>query len=74
MGHVRIMPNKNAHRSSEEATAGTLPHELLTIKELAQKLKISPRKIELDLELPRIRWGRTVRYDFREVMEYLKAI
>lgn len=67
------MSNKDALKSSDVATAGTLPDELLTKKELAFKLKISQRKIEMDHKLPRIQWGRNVRYDWREVMEYLKG-
>ena len=67
------MPNKDAYSRSEEATTGTLPDELLTKKELALKLKISQRKIEMDHKLPRIQWGRNVRYDWREVVAYLKG-
>lgn len=50
-----------------------IPSELLTKKELAQKLKTSQRKIELDPNLPKIQWGRNVRYDWSEVMAYLKG-
>jgi hypothetical protein len=50
----------------------TDPDELLTKKELAMRLRVSERKIELDLELPRIRWGRTVRFDWGEVVAFLK--
>jgi len=34
------------------------PSELLTKKELARRLKVSEKKIELDTQLPRIRSGR----------------
>jgi hypothetical protein len=67
------MSTRDELNSSDEATAGNLPTELLTKKELAQKLKISQRKIEMDHKLPRIQWGRTIRYDWREVVEYLKG-
>ena len=67
------MPNRDEYNRSEEVTPGPLPSELLTKKELALKLKISTRKIEMDPKLPRIQWGRNVRYDWREVMEYLKG-
>ena len=50
----------------------TEPSELLTKKELARRLRVSERKIELDADLPRIRWGRTVRFDWSEVMSFLK--
>jgi len=50
-----------------------LPEVLFTKKELARKLRISERKIELDDQMPTIRWGRTVRYDWGEVLEYLKG-
>jgi len=46
--------------------------ELLTKKELAKRLRVSERKIELDTDLPRIRWGRTVRFDWGEVIGFLK--
>ena len=48
------------------------PDELLTKKDLARRLKISTRKIELDTNLPKIVWGRNVRYDWREVLAYLR--
>ena len=48
------------------------PVELLTKKELAKRLRVSERKIELDIALPRIRWGRTVRFDWQEVIVFLK--
>jgi hypothetical protein len=67
------MSTRDELNSSDEATAGNLPTELLTKKELALKLKISTRKIELDPKLPKIQWGRNVRYDWREVMAYLKG-
>lgn len=47
--------------------------ELLTGKELAKRLRCSLRKIELDPNLPRIRWGRQVRYDWREVLDYIRT-
>ena len=44
---------------------------LLTKKELAKLLRVSPRKIELDPSIPSIRWGRSVRYDWPTVLAYL---
>jgi hypothetical protein len=52
---------------------GELPGELITKKELAQRLRISTRKIELDRNFPCVRFGRTVRYDWKDVVEYLKG-
>jgi len=49
------------------------PAELPTKKELARRLRVSERKIELDTDLPRIRWGRTVRFDWGEVVDFLEA-
>ena len=49
------------------------PEFLLTKKELARRLRISERKIEMDDLMPAIRWGRSVRYDWAEVLEYLKS-
>jgi len=60
-----------AVRGSESGNQAT-PSELLTKKELARRLRVSERKIELDLDLPRIRWGRTVRFDWLEVVRFLK--
>lgn len=54
-------------------TSGEIPDELITKKELARRLKISMRKIELDPHWPSIRFGRTVRYSWPDVVEYLKA-
>ena len=51
----------------------SLPQELLTKKELARRLRVSERKIELDQTLPRIRRGRTVRFDWNEVLGFLKS-
>ncbi|MEJ6578270.1 MAG: hypothetical protein QNL68_00570 [Akkermansiaceae bacterium] len=67
------MSNRDETKRREEAPKIPLSSELLTTKELAQKLKVSTRKIELDHKLPRILWGRNVRYDWAEVMEYLKG-
>ena len=65
------MSNKDEINSSDEVTTGKIPTELLTKKELAQRVKISQRKIELDKDLPKIKWGRTVRYDWAAVLNYL---
>lgn len=54
-------------------TSGFYSGELLTKKELAKRLRVSERKIELDDDLPRIRWGRIVRFDWNEVVDFLKA-
>ena len=48
------------------------PAELLTKKELAKRLRVSERKIELDTDLPRIRWGRSVRFEWLDVLNFLK--
>jgi hypothetical protein len=58
---------------SIKLATGTIPGELITKKELAQRLRISTRKIELDPHWPSVRFGRTVRYDWGEVMAYLKG-
>lgn len=50
-----------------------VPEFLLTKKELAQRLRISERKIEMDDRIPAIRWGRSIRYDWAEVLEYLRS-
>jgi hypothetical protein len=65
------MSNKDEINSSDAVTTGKIPSELLTKKELAQRVKISQRKIELDKDLPKIKWGRTVRYDWAAVLNYL---
>ena len=54
------------------STASTATTELLTKKELAKRLRVSERKIELDTDLPCIRWGRTVRFDWQEVVAFLR--
>ncbi len=46
--------------------------ELLTKKELAHRLRVSDRKIEPDRDMPRIRWGRTIRFDWQEVLHSLR--
>ncbi len=53
-------------------TQSTSEIELLTKLELAKRLRVSPRKIELDRNMPTIRWGRTVRYSWADVLAYLK--
>lgn len=50
-----------------------IPEFLLTKKELAKRLRSSERKIEMDEAMPRIRWGRSVRYDWAEVVNHLKG-
>lgn len=46
--------------------------ELITQKELSKRLKITVRSIQSNKSLPAIRWGRTVRYSWREVLEHLR--
>lgn len=58
---------------AKQAT-GELPGELLTKKEIAQRLRVSPRKIELDKNWPCIRFGRTVRYSWPAVLRYLETL
>ena len=48
-------------------------NELITKRELSRRLRVSQRKIELDNHLPCIRWGRSVRYDWSSVLEYLRT-
>jgi len=47
--------------------------EILTKPELAKRLKCSTRKIEQDAGLPKLVWGRSVRYDWHSVLDYLKG-
>lgn len=56
-----------------QMATGMIPGELITKKELAKRLRISTRKIELDPDWPSVRFGRTVRYDWGDVMAYLKG-
>lgn len=65
--------SKRDETRSNEGSASYLSDELITKKELARRLRISQRKIELDLKMPTIRWNRTVRYDWQDVVEYLKG-
>lgn len=67
------MRSMSKTKDQKDSKAPQLPSELLTKKELAQRLRISPRKIELNSEMPCIRWGRNVRYDWQEVIGYLKG-
>jgi hypothetical protein len=67
------MENQTAERHEKLGGGRVLSDELLTKKEVARRLRISQRKIELDPNFPSIRWGRTVRYDWQAVMEYLKG-
>ncbi|GHC53006.1 hypothetical protein GCM10007100_19270 [Roseibacillus persicicus] len=46
---------------------------LLTKKELAKRLRVSTRKIELDPNFPCIRWGSSVRYRWDAVLAYLEG-
>jgi len=59
---------------SKKFQAGELTEdlELITQAELAKRLKITVRSIQSDKSLPCIRWGRTVRYSWSEVLEHLK--
>jgi len=66
------MSYQGEQNSSDEATGGAIPAELLTKKELAHRAKISQRKIELDKDLPKIKFGRSVRYDWVAVFNYLQ--
>lgn len=56
-----------------ERTPSEAPNELLTKRELAKRLRVSTRKIELDTKLPAIRWARTVRYNWIDVIAYLEG-
>jgi hypothetical protein len=69
---LRSMSYKDELKSSDEAAGGAIPTELLTKKELAKRAKVSQRKIELDKDLPKIQWGRSVRYDWAAVWNYLQ--
>ena len=60
-------------QGAKQEETGAIPGELITKKELAHRLRTSQRKIELDPKFPSIRWGRNVRYDWAEVVAYLKG-
>ena len=49
------------------------PTELITRKELAQRLRVSERKILSDREMPVVTFGRNVRYNWDAVLDYLGA-
>ena len=72
--NVEGFSNQISGCDSETTKGGEplLPEVLITKKELARKLRVSERKIELDGNMPCIRWDRTVRYDWGEVVEYLR--
>lgn len=59
--------------NTTEMTKQTQDEELLTGPELARRLKVSKRKIELDPNMPRIRWGSSVRYCWGDVLAYLRS-
>lgn len=75
--HLRVpfhsYPRTTMHYSPRPNDESAETSELLTKKELARRLRVSERKIELDTKLPLIRWGRTVRYDWNEVLRFLKT-
>ena len=49
-----------------------IPDELLTQRELARRLKVCERKVQGDKSLPRITYGRNVRYSWLAVLAYLE--
>lgn len=57
----------------KETSKYSASQELLTKQELAKKLKCSTRKIEMDPDLPKVVWGRLVRYDWAKVCTYLES-
>jgi hypothetical protein len=59
-------------KQNPNMATGAIPGELITKKELALRLRISTRKIELDPQFPCVRFGRTVRYSWPDVLSYLQ--
>jgi len=47
--------------------------EMIDSKELSNRLKVSQRKVVADKGLPHVKWGRSVRYLWTEVVAHLKA-
>ncbi len=66
------MANTSATNDKKFQGNEGFPLELITKKEAAQRLRISERKIELDKGFPNIRWGRSVRYSWPQIMAYLQ--
>jgi hypothetical protein len=58
-------------KPSEMTATGGIPSELLTKSEVAKRLRISDRKIELDHHFPVIRYDGSVRYSWPEVFSYV---
>jgi|LauGreDrversion4_2_1035121.scaffolds.fasta_scaffold557241_2 excisionase family DNA binding protein len=68
-GRTRIMIRAISHQRTND------PRRLLTTNETARYLSVSPRTvwaITARGELPRIKLGRTVRYDVEDIEVYLK--
>jgi hypothetical protein len=55
---------------TEMTATGAIPSELLTKKEVAQRLRCSDKTIEKDEDFPTIRHGGMVRYSWPEVLSY----
>lgn len=69
-----VMKRYSIAEQTDPKTKELTPSELFTKKEIARKLKISERTIETDPDFPSIRWGgRAVRYDWVDVLDYLKS-
>lgn len=62
---------ESQYKNTDDGGAGIVPNELITQKELARRLHISDRKIQGDKKLPRVQYGRNVRYSWPAVLAYL---
>ena len=67
-----IQTTKEKLGDTLEETA-VCPRELLTRKELAYRLRVGINKLEIDKNLPCIRYGRNVRYSWPEIVAYLRS-
>ena len=65
------MSNKDQTKREGGTAAASPPSELITISELSQRLKVSPKKIRRDEGMPVIKWGRDLRYNWNDVIAYL---
>jgi hypothetical protein len=50
-----------------------VPSELITQRELARRLSVCERKVQGDKNLPRINYGRNMRYSWPAVLAYLEG-
>lgn len=59
---------------AQDVARPEVPDELLTQRELARRLKVCERKVQGDKALPRIIYGRNVRYSWPAVLAYLEQV